>query len=347
MGLFGKKKPKLRSYAGDDLESILRDEVWLSAMTQAGVEAQRCELVLRLSACTISDGGSPIEASPAVLLGQGGVLAVAYPTDREVRVTKRDISRGELQTQRSGMFQVLFGPPSNLDGFMFYGPQDGLKAGTDTGEAFGAALGAFMNGQLAPGQVTGTPQSLAANTVHSHPRDAGAQDAGSPESSVSEAGDEDPGDALRHKAPQALYLSLKDVSSKYEACLAQADRVEKGYSMSEAEFVNGVRQQESSRNAFRQHAARGESELGSMLGDLRKATVDAADQWRDLVFLLPGEEGDVMKIANWCMASGVDSEVMSSVVASGVLLHADFGTTRSSFWAENQRLTSAANNAGN
>jgi hypothetical protein len=163
MALFGKKKAKLPSYEGASLEALIQDPQWSFALGQAGLDPSRCEVVLRLADCTVGDGGMPVNARPALLLGQGSTLAVAFPGERDVRVVKRDTSRAELQTQRSGMFQILFGPANNLDGFMFYGHEDNLVANTPEGDAFGQAMLAFLRGQLQPQQVVGTPQSISAS----------------------------------------------------------------------------------------------------------------------------------------------------------------------------------------
>jgi hypothetical protein len=86
--------------------------------------------------------------------------------------------------------------------------------------------------------------------------------------------------------------------------------------------------------------------LVALLQELREVTAAARNQWKDLEFLLPGSDNDVMKIANWCMSHDVDSDVLSSVVGNGVFINTDFGLTRESFWAENDRLAAVMKNAG-
>lgn len=330
MGLFGTRKPKLPSYVGANLDALLQDPEWSYAIGEAGIDPTRCEVVLRLADCTVGDRGTPENASPAVLLGQGNTLAVAFPREREIRVVKRDTSRAELQTQRSGMFQILFGPASNLDGFMFYGHEDNLKLDTPEGEEFGKAMSAFLKGNLKFQQVVGTPQSLVSSGVSMEPP-APAFD--------------DPQDATRWKMVYAVHSSLLEMMDKYQLCFEKAEHVEKAFGMANAEFVDGVRQHEISREYFRKHAVDGEKELEGLLLNLREVTVTAQNQWNDLMFLLPGEEHDIMKLANWCMANGVDSEVMSSIVGNGMFTHTDFGATRQSFWTENERIISVMNNA--
>jgi hypothetical protein len=327
MALFGKKKPKLPSYVGASLETLLRDPQWSFALSEAGIDPSRCEVVLRLADCTVGDRGTPENASPALLLGQGNTIAVAFPGERDIRVVKRDTSRAELQTQRSGMFQIMFGPASNLDGFMFYGHQDNLVENMPEGKAFGQAMLAFLSGNLQPQQVVGTPQSLIASASSG----ASAQPSSAPEF-------DDPEDATRWQMVHAVHSSLIDMMDQYQLCFEKAEHVEKAYGMTTVGH-------EISRENFRKHAEAGEKELEALLVDLREATVAAQSQWNDLMFLLPGEENDIMKLANWCMANGVDSEVMSSIASNGMFTHTDFGTTRASFWTENERIIAVMNNA--
>lgn len=332
MALFGKKKPKLSSYVGIGLESLLQDPEWAYPISQAGIDTRACEVVLRLADATVGVGmGVPENASPAILFGQGDTLAVAYPGEREVKVVKRDKSRGELQTQRSGWFQILFGPAESLNGFMFWGQEDNLKLDSPEGKVFGPVMSAFFKGQLQPGQIIGTPQSLVSSGVSAEPP-APAFD--------------DPEDALRWKMVYSLQATLAQMIEKNSECFDKADLVEKAYAMANAEYVDGIRQHEISRNNFRDHGARSEQELTVLLAELREVTLAAQNQWNDLVFLLPGTENDVMKIANWCMSHGVDSEVLSALVSNGMFVNTDFGLTRESFWAENDRIAAVMENAG-
>jgi hypothetical protein len=157
---------------------------------------------------------------------------------------------------------------------------------------------------------------------------------------------EDSDDTLRWRLVHSVESALADMIDKYQACFEQAQRVEKAFSIADAPFVNGVRQQETSKNQFRRIGTDLEQDLIGRLGRLREATIAAQSQWTDLVRLLPGSESDMMKISNWCMSRGVDSEVMSLVLTNGVLIGTDFGVTRESFWNENERLVAIMQEAG-
>jgi hypothetical protein len=334
MGLFGNKKPKLPSYVGVGLDALLRDPEWAYVISQAGIDPRRCEIVLRLAQPTVGSGGIgvvPENPSPAILFGQSDTLAIAFPSEREVKVVKRDKSRAELQTQRSGWFQILFGPANTLDGFMFWGPEDNLKLGTPEGENFGKIMSAFLQGRLTPRQIVGTPQSLVSSGESAEP---------------AQPKFEDPTDALQWRMVHSVQVALTDMMDKYQQCFEKAEHVEKAFGMANAEFVNGVRQHEISRENFRQLGVRSERALEALLADLRTATIAAQNQWKDLAFLLPGDEKDVMKIASWCNSHGVDSELLSSVVGNGMFIYTNFGLTKESFWTENERVISVMKRSG-
>jgi hypothetical protein len=331
MGIFGSKKPKLPSYVGVGLEALLQDPAWAYAVSQAGIDPRRCEIVLRLAEPTIASGGLPENPKPAILFGQGNTLAVAFPSDREVRVVTRDRARADLQTQRSGWFQIVFGPANSLDGFMFWGAADNLKLGTPEGETFGKIMSAFLRGQLKAQQAVGTPQSLVSSGVSAQP----------PVPAF-----EDPEDALRWKMVYSVHAALTEMMGKYEQCFEKAQLAEKAFNVANAEFVNGVRQHEISKANFRAHAVRSERELEGLLMELRAATSAAQHQWNDLVFLLPGSENDVVKFGNWAMSHGVESEILSFVLSNSIFTRTDFGAARESFWTENDRVIAAMKGAG-
>ncbi|MGQ0678804.1 MAG: hypothetical protein ACT4OM_03965 [Actinomycetota bacterium] len=135
-----------------------------------------------------------------------------------------------------------------------------------------------------------------------------------------------------------MHSSLIDIMDKYQLCFEKAEKVEKAYSTTTIGH-------EKSREIFRHHAEKNEKELEGLLVNLRGATVAAQSQWNDLMFLLPGEENEIVKLADWGMAKGVDREVMSSIAAHRNFMHTNFGTTRASFWTEDERITAVIKNA--
>jgi hypothetical protein len=337
MGLFGNKKPKLPSYSGVGLDALLQDPQWAYAIQQAGINPSSCEVVLRLSDATVGRGmGSvPEEAAPGILFGQGETLAMAYAGERDILVVTKNKSRGELQTQRSGWFQIVFGPASNIDGFMFWGHQDNLQLGTPEGENFGKFMSAFMRGQLAPGQVAGTPQSLVAN--------GGGVSVEPPTPEFS-----DPEDALRWKLIFAVQGALAAMMDKYQETSEHAENVERAYGMANADVVNGVQQHPISKENFRKHAVQAEAQLPAHLNELREKTAAAASQWDDLMFLFPADDTTkrFSDIAQWCTANGLPMETFSEVIANGMFIRTDYGMTRESFWAENERVLAVMNRNG-
>jgi hypothetical protein len=154
---------------------------------------------------------------------------------------------------------------------------------------------------------------------------------------------DDPEDVTRWQMILALRASLADMMAKNAECFEKAERAEKALAMGNAEFVDGVRQHEISRENFRKFGERADAELQDLLVELRTAIALAQSQWDNLLFLLPGADNDVMKIFDWCESHGVDQEISSEVVAEGVLVRTDFGLTRASFWAENDRINALMN----
>jgi hypothetical protein len=157
---------------------------------------------------------------------------------------------------------------------------------------------------------------------------------------------EDPEDALRWKMVHSVASSLTELMDSYQQCFEKAEQVERAFGMADAEFVDGVRQHEISRKNFREMGIRWERQLEGLLGDLRAATIAAQSQWKDLLFLVPGTEADIIKVYDWCTSHGVDSEASSSIAGNTAFLHTDFGVTRESFLSENQRVIAVMERSG-
>jgi hypothetical protein len=157
---------------------------------------------------------------------------------------------------------------------------------------------------------------------------------------------DDPEDATRWKMVHAVRFSIDQMMDKYQECFEKAELTEKAYAMANTEYVNGVRQHELSKKSFAEMGARTEGELVGLLAELRTATLTAENQWKDLLFLLPGSGNDVVKISSWCMSHGVGSDVVGSVIGNGMFIHTDFGSTRQSFWTENERVASVLSQSG-
>jgi hypothetical protein len=193
--------------------------------------------VLRLAEPMVGTGfGAPESPTPAILFGGGGTLAMAFPSERAIKVVKRPKSRAQLQTTQAGWFQILFGPVESLDSFMFWGREDNLKLGTPEGDKFGSLMLAFLEDELKPQQVVGTPQSLLSQGVSVEPTAPTFQDSE---------------DALRWKMVHSVHGALEEMMAKYQQCFEKAEDVEKAFGMANTDFVNGVRQHELSQAAFR------------------------------------------------------------------------------------------------
>lgn len=154
---------------------------------------------------------------------------------------------------------------------------------------------------------------------------------------------DDPEDLTRWQMVHALRAALDDMVAKNTECFEKAEYAEKAIAMGNAEFVDGIRQHEISREHFRNVGIQADAELQPLLAELRAATAFALSQWENLVFLLPGTDNDVMKIFDWCESHGVDSEMSGAILAEGMFIRTDFGLTRESFWAENERIAAVMN----
>lgn len=159
---------------------------------------------------------------------------------------------------------------------------------------------------------------------------------------------DDPDDVTRWEALHSANSLLAAMMEKYQECFEKADMTERAYAMGNAEFVDGIRQHEISRKHFHDMGVRSESELEGLLAELRAETLAAREQWQNLLFLLPpgSADNDIMKIADWATSHGVDSEVMSSLLSNSMFINCDFGTSRQSFWQQNDRIVAIMNQAG-
>jgi hypothetical protein len=332
MGLFGNKKPKLADYSGLDLDALLQDPQWAYSISQADIDPSNCEIVLRLSHSTIGFGLSatvpPVYASPTILFGQGTTLAMAYSTEREVAVVRQNTARAELQTQQFGWFQIVFEPAIGPEAFMFWDSPDNIQLGTPEGEKFRQIMLAFLAGKLKPQQVVGTPQSLVAS--------AGSAEPPAPEF-------EDPEDALRWKMVSSVQTALAVMMDKYQECFEKVEKVDKAFGVANAEVVDGVQHHPISRENFRKMGVTLEEELERPLAELREKTSLAVSQWKDLEFLMPAGENSADRINDWCKSHGVSSKTSSKLFSYGAFIHTDFGLTRESFLAENERVLSVWN----
>lgn len=158
---------------------------------------------------------------------------------------------------------------------------------------------------------------------------------------------DDPDDVTRWETLHSANSLLAAMMSKYEECFEKAELTEKAYAMANAEFVDGVRQHEISRKNFHDQGVLWESELEGLLAELGAAMSAAREQWQNLIFLLPASsENDIMRIANWSTSHAVDSQVMSSLLSNSMFVNCDFGTTRQTFWAQNDRIVAVMNQTG-
>lgn len=144
MGLFSSRGPKLPSFVDLPLSGLRSHPVWQEAAARAGIDLANSQLLWRIDEATVMEGGLPRTGAPALLMGNGSRIAIAIPSEREISVLTRDTSVADLQTQRSGRFQIMFGPMQRMDVWML----GDLRVDTEEGRLFGNTVLSFLQGGL-------------------------------------------------------------------------------------------------------------------------------------------------------------------------------------------------------
>jgi hypothetical protein len=332
MGLFGKKQPKLPSYADFSLDGLRADPAWTQAITGAGLDIARCELVFHVGSAMVGTGsepGSPHRAQPALLLGHGDTLAIVFPGEPGVRVVKRPEFKADLQTQRSGTFQILFAPVNQLDVWMF----DDFKRGTPEGEQFGQMMLQFLRGQAAQPAHAPSPSSSASSMATSvaEPPAVLSSPMAAPSSSVPSTPNQD--EETAHQLVHHLAAACSEVMRLHGACYEEGGLVQK------AHYVASQPQAPASRANFLRAAERHEREFVSLLNELQGATTVARGLWSDFAFVSGGPDQGMDKLLMPLVTQGVlQGDEVSSIMVGGIFVKADFGSTMDSFFETDSRL---------
>jgi len=337
MPLFGEQLPEPKSYVGISLDGLRADPAWTEAIVRAGLDIDQCELVLRLGSATVGIGrepGSPHVAQPALLLGHGDTLAIAFPGEREVRVVRLSRFNAELQTQPSGTFQILFASVNQLDVWIVF---DDLKLGTPEGEQFGQTMLQFLRGQAARPAVVLSPSSSAspmAPSVAEPPAGAPAPPPSpkmDPNPSVSSPANQD--EETAHQLAHRLAAACSEVIRLQSACYEQAERVQK------AHYVASQPQAPASRATFLGAAARYEQQFATLLNEFQGASATGRALWSDFTFLSRAPDQGMDKLLIPLVAQGVlQGDEVSNIMVGGIFLKADFGSTIDSFLETDSRL---------
>lgn len=327
MALFGKGRPRLPSYVDMSVAGLRSDPAWVEAIVGAGLDIDQCELVLRIGSAQVATGlghGSPHFAQPVLLLGHGDTLAVAFPSEREVRVVKRPKSKAELQTQRSGTFQIMFAPVNQLDFWAF----NDFKKGTPDGEQFGQTMLQFLRGQAAQPAVAPSPSSSAPPPS---PRVATASTVSSP------VNPEETAYQLLHR----LAASCSEVMRLHGACAEEVEFVQR------AHYVVSQPQAPESRASFLRTAERHEQKATGLLNDLRGAITTGRGLWSDFTFLSGTPDQGMDKLLTPFFTKGViQGDELSHIMVGGIFLKVDFGSTIESFLETDSRLAELMKSMG-
>jgi len=308
------------------------DPAWADALLGAGLDIDRCELVVHLRSAMVGTGyesGSPFHVQPALLLGSGETIAIAFPNEREVRVVGRPKARAQLQTQRSGTFQILFGSVNQLDVWVF----NDFELGTPEGEQFGRTVLQFLRGQAGkPTAAAASPApAQAAKPPVAVPAPPEPSSTVPPTATVSSSGNQ--ADAVTHQLVHRLSAACSEVMRLHGDCSEKGELVQK------AHYVAAQPQAPASREFFRQTAERLEQEFLALLNELRGAVATGKGLWSDFIFLSGGAGRNMAELLMPLATQGViQSSELSTIMVGGIFLNADFGSTMESFYETDSRL---------
>ncbi len=343
MARFEPAQPMLPSHLDASLDDLRSDPMWITATESAGLDMDRCELVIRVDSATVWTGdepGSPYRATPALLLGRGGTLAIAFPDGRAVRVVTRPNFKAQLQTQRSGDFQILFAPPSQMpDAWMF----DGITAGTPSGAWFGQTILRFLRGQHAQPARAPSAGTSGPPTPSGSPWAASAEPTPSPPTVTLSRSVPRPANQDRETVRQ-LVQRLAAVCG--EVMQLQSSCEKKGEEVQKVRHVAAQPQHPMSRTSFLGVAERKEKEFLALLSQLREAIAKGRRLEEELAFLAGVLGRNTVHLVQALPADVFIGEELATIAVGGLYLHLDFGSSMDTFYATTDRLAQAMSSIG-
>ncbi|HEY1704272.1 MAG TPA: hypothetical protein VGG75_31645 [Trebonia sp.] len=139
----------------------------------------------------------------------------------------------------------------------------------------------------------------------------------------------------------SLAAMCQEAYQLYDKCIEKADTSEKARAMSQTDYVDGVQQHPISKQSFASMAGNLEGELASLLQALHELSVKGQGAWSDFLFMAGGPNSDLSTAITWASEHGIDSNTISAIAVNGLFLRCNFGLTKASFLAENDRLNAA------
>ena len=148
-----------------------------------------------------------------------------------------------------------------------------------------------------------------------------------------------PEDEMTKEMAYSLAAICQEAKRLYDECIDRADKSERARVMSETEFVNGVQQHPISKQSFAGLAVSMESELTTLLQQLRELSIKGESVWNDFMFLAGGAGADFTTAMLWSAQHGVDGSTVSTIAVQGLFLRWNFGLTKAAFLEANDRFS--------
>lgn len=147
-----------------------------------------------------------------------------------------------------------------------------------------------------------------------------------------------PGDETVWELISFLNNRLPILLESLESCQDTAKKAENAEAVARMEFVNGVRQHDMSKAAFAERAKSLDQALSEQLRGLRDGTEEVRPRWEQLTSLTAGGKPGLEGLTDWMISRRVDGGIVGTVFAYSFIFHTNYGDTRSTFWAENERV---------
>ena len=139
-----------------------------------------------------------------------------------------------------------------------------------------------------------------------------------------------------------LAATCKEAGLLFDRCFEKMQASENAATVARTGYANGYPQAEASIRSFASMAATWESELISLLKELRELSIRGRRVSSDFMFLAGGPDGDTKTALSWCF-DHVDEATINSWIADRPYVELDFGLTKASFIEMSNKLYVALN----
>lgn len=151
-----------------------------------------------------------------------------------------------------------------------------------------------------------------------------------------------PDDQVTRSMFITLAATCKEAGLLFDRCFEKMQMSENAATVARTGYANGYPQAEASIRSFASMAATWESELISLLNELRELSIRGRRMSSDFMFLAGGPDGDTKTALSWCF-DHVDEATINSWIADRPYVELDFGLTKASFIEMSNKLYAALN----